>query len=284
MLAGNPSSRALYTNFSPPEGSGFFCPLPGDAADGTLPPSGLPCPIFSYSDNGWGTGFSDAVNIYQMSVNWAAPSSSITFVAALPTVSFDASYNSSWNDVTQPGTTQKLDGIGGVCMYRAQWKSWSGYNTVLLNWAVRISSTQRSIKWVELRRNVSTNTWSIYQEGIYAPGTDTRWMGGIAMDNNGSIALAYIKSSSTTYPGLYYTGRRSCDPLGTLPITEEVVVTGTGSQTGTNRVGDYAHLALDPDGITFWYTGEYMGGSTGSSASEQGYFPSSYLSAGTPLQ
>lgn len=268
MLAGTPGARALYVTYSPPK-SGFFVPLAADASDGTLPPAGTPCPIISYSDNGWGSGYIDAVNIYDMSVNWVptTPTGTITLKANVATQAFDASYNSRWNDCPQPGTKQKLDGIGGVCMYRAQWKSWAGYNTVVLNWAVRINTNQRSIKWCEIRQNQSTTNWSMYQEGIYTPDANTRWMGSICMDNNGSIGLSYIKSNATSiYPGLYYTGRRTCDPLGTLPVTETTVVAGTGSQTGINRVGDYAQTCLDPDGVTFWSTSEYMGGPTGSSA------------------
>lgn len=276
MLAGNAASRAVYTNFSPPNGTGFFVPLPADASDGTLPLSGTPCPIFSYSDNNWGAGYNDAVNIYQMAVDWvpATPTATITLAANVATAAFDATYDASWNDVAQPITTQKLDGIGGVCMYRAQWKSWSGYNTIVLNWAVKISSIQRSIKWCELRQDQTTGTWSMYQEGIYTPDGATRWMGSIAMDNNGSIGLAYMKTDSANvlYPGLYYTGRRSCDPPGTLPIVETQVITGTGYQTGTNRNGDYSQLVLDPDGVTFWYTSEYMGGTSGGSAARTHIF------------
>jgi hypothetical protein len=275
MLAGTPTARVVYTNYSPPK-AGFFVPLPGDAADGTLPPVGTPCPIFSYSDNGWGAAYFDRVNIYNMAVNWvpATPTATITLAANIATAAFDASYNSMWNDVSQPGTNQKLDGIGGVCMYRAQWKSWSGYNTIVLNWAVKISNSKRAIKWCELRQNQSTGVWSMYQEGIYDPDTSTRWMGSIAMDNNGSIGLSYLKSNTTgtIYPGLYYTGRRACDPLGTLPVTEVTVIAGTGYQTGANRVGDYAHTCLDPDGVTFWSTSEYMGGTSGSSAARTRIF------------
>ncbi|MFM7814233.1 MAG: hypothetical protein ACKO66_06920, partial [Flavobacteriales bacterium] len=275
MLAGTATARAVYTNFTPPTGGGFFCPVPGCAADGALPPVGTPCPIFSYSDNAWGTGISDAVKIYNMTVNWtpATPTATITAVSDVITAAFDASYNASWNDCSQPGTTQKLDGIGGVIMYRAQWKTWSNYNSVVLNWAVRISASQRSIKWCELRQDKTTGVWTLYQEGIYTPDAATRWMGAIAMDNNGSIGLSYIKSdASTIYPGLYYTGRRACDPLGTLPINETMVVAGTGYQTGTNRDGDYAHTTLDPDGVTFWSTSEYMGGANGGSAARTRIF------------
>jgi PKD repeat protein len=273
MLAGTPTARSIYKTFSPPDGGGFFVPLPGDASDGTLPAVGTPCPIFSYSDNNWGAGFTDAINIYKMAVTWGTtPAATITSAGTVATAAFDATYDGGWNDVSQPGTTQKLDGIGGVLMYRAQFKIWSGYNSVVLTWAVKISATQRSLKWCELRQS-STGVWSMYQEGIYTPDTDTRWLGSIAMDNNGAIGLAYLKANSTsTYPGLYYTGRRSCDPLGTLPVTESVAQAGTGSQTGVNRDGDYAQMSLDPDGITFWYTGEYMGGTTGGSAARTRIF------------
>jgi PKD repeat protein len=270
MLAGSPTAKSLYTSFSPPQGSGFFVPMPGDASDGVLPPAGTPCPIFSYSDNGWGGAFVDRVNIYRMAVNWApaTPTATITSAGNVNTAAFDASYSPSWDDISQPGTTQKLDGIGGIVLYRAQWKSWSGYNTVCLTWAVRISATQRSLKWCELRQNQSTGVWTMYQEGIYTPDAATRWMGGIAMDNNGAIALCYMKSDATSiYPGLYYAGRRPCDPIGTLPVTESVAIAGTGSQTGgVNRDGDYSQVVLDPDGLTFWCTSEYMGGATGSNA------------------
>lgn len=269
MLAGTPGARSVFVNYTPPKSTGFFCPLPADAGDGTLPPAGTPCPIMSYSDNGWGASFSDAVHIYNMSVNWvpATPTATITLANTVSTAAFDGSYDVNWNDCPQPGTTQKLDGIGGVLMYRAQFKARSGFNSVVLNWGVKISTTQRGIKWCELRQNTTTGVWTMYQEGIYSPGTDTRWMGSIGMDNNGSIGLTYVKSNSTsTFPGLYYTGRRECDPLGTMPITEVLVKAGTGSQTGGNRFGDYAHMTLDPDGVTFWATSEYMGGTTGASA------------------
>jgi hypothetical protein len=276
MLAGTPGARSVFTSYNPPDGGGFFVPVTGCAADGVLPPAGTPCPIFSYSDNGWGGGNQDRVNIYNMTVNWATntPTASIASANNVNTAAFDASYNSNWDDVSQPGTTQKLDGIGGIIMYRGQWKTWEGYNSVVLNWAVKISNSQRSIKWCELRQDQNTGTWSMYQEGIYTPDSDTRWMGSIIMDDNGSIGLSYMKANITTsvFPGLYFTGRRACDPLGELPITEVIVVEGAGSQTGTNRNGDYAHGCLDPDGVTIWSTSEYMGGQTGSSAARTRIF------------
>ncbi|MFM7106060.1 MAG: hypothetical protein ACKOW8_11110, partial [Flavobacteriales bacterium] len=275
MIAGNATSASMISlEYNPTRTSGFFCAMPGCAADGILPPAGTPCPIFSYTDNAWGTGITDGVQIHNMTVNWATPSATISTATNVPTAAFDASYSPYLEDCPQPNTNQKLDGIGGIIMYRVQWKTWTTYNSVVMNWGVKINTNQRSIKWCELRQDKITGVWSLYQEGIYTPDSDTRWMGSICMDNNGGIGLSYLKSNSTNlFPSLYYTGRRSCDPLGTMPIAETLVAAGTGSQTCSIRVGDYAHTTLDPsDGTTFWSTSEFMGGATGVSAATTSIF------------
>ena len=257
MILGNSSARAVTATFTTGNTSGFYCPLSADA-DAGLPTVGTPCPFFAYSENAWGGGAVDGVKIWTMAVTWGStPTATITAKPTVTTSAFDASYDSGWNDVSQPGTTSKLDGIGGVPTYRAQFRSWSGYNTVLLNWGVKISTTQRSIRWVELRQDQTSGTWSLYQEGTYTPDAHTRWIGSIAMDDNGSIGMAYCKSSSTVYPSLCYTGRLSSDPLGTMTFAETVAIAGAAAETSANRYGDYSQLSLDPDGVTFWHTGEY---------------------------
>ncbi len=262
MLAGVSTSRSLNVTFSPPIGTGFFCPLTADA-DGQLPPYGTPCPIFSYEDDGWGTGHVDRINVFKMNTTWGTtPTASITLTAQLPTQPFDASYNSSWNDIAQPGTSSKLDGIGGVFDFRAQYRRWTGYNTVVLVGGVKVNSTtgQRSLRWYELRQ-VDT-TWSIYQQSTYTPDTLNRWVGSIAMDDNGSIGMAYaVSGSQACYPSLRYTGRLAGDPLNTMTFAEVEAATGNSSQSGTNRFGDYSHTCIDPsDGTLFWHTGEYISG------------------------
>jgi hypothetical protein len=260
MLTGSPTARSIYKTFTEPNGAGFgfWLPLPGDA-DGVIPPAGERCPLFSYTDNAWGSGEIDGIKIWSMGVTWGtSPVADITLDATIPTAAFDASYDQSWDDITQPGS-QKLDGLGGVCMYRAQWNSFIGTNRVVLNWGVKVSSTQRSIKWVELRQDQTTHVWSLYQEGIYAPDAANRWCGSAAMDCNGDIALCYAKASSTISVSLAYTGRLSSDPLGTMSLAETVVVAGSGSKSGGNRFGDYSLTSIDPvDDNTFWHTGEYI--------------------------
>ncbi len=258
MLAGDTTAEAVYQMFLPPS-SGFFVPLPADASDGVMPGAGTPCPVFSYSDNGWGGDNVDAINIYNASVDWSGePTMTVTAADALPTIAFDASYDSHWDDIPQPGTPLKLDGIGGAMMFRAQWKTFTDYNTVLLNWAVKVSESQRGIFWCELRQDHTNSEWSIYQQGIFAPGTESYWLGSIAMNDNGDIGLSYAKSGASTYMSLAYTGRKATDPLGIMTMPEVIAMAGSGAQLDINRVGDYSHTCLDPDGETFWHTGEYL--------------------------
>ncbi|MHC1707179.1 MAG: T9SS type A sorting domain-containing protein [Bacteroidales bacterium] len=262
MLVGVPTSRAINKTFTPPNGGGFFCPLAADA-DGQLPPAGTPCPIFTYEDDGWGSGYNDRINIFDAAASWGVtPTLTITPVAQLPTEPFDASYDPNWDDVVQPGTNNKLDGIGGVFTFRAQYRRWTGYNTVVLNKGVKVNATtgQRSIRWYELRQDEVTGTWSIYQQSTYAPDDANRWMGSIAMDDNGSIGIAYaISDNVNIYPGIRYTGRLATDSLNQLTFEEETAATGNWAQIQSNRYGDYSHTSIDPvDGTLFWHTGEYL--------------------------
>lgn len=260
MLAGNASARLLTTNITSPA-PGFWCPLPGDA-DGVLPPAGTPCPLVYYTDNGWGGAYQDAVKLHNLTTNWSAsPSLTMSAAVTIPVGAFDSSYTDNWNDVEQGIGTQRIDAIGGANMFRSQWRKWTGYNTLLLCWSVKMSDGVYATKWVEIRQNQSTNTWSLYQEGIYAPDNLSRWVASIAMDDNGSIALAYLCTGKTpvvTPPSLRYTGRLSTDPLGQMTFAEQTAVAGAGASPCAERIGDYSHTSLDPDGLTFWHTGHYI--------------------------
>jgi hypothetical protein len=114
------------------------------------------------------------------------------------------------------------------------------------------------IRWYEVRNLQTTPT--LYQQGTYAPDTNSRWMGSAAMDGDGNLAIGFSISSASVYPSLAYAGRLAGDPLGQLSQGEATLFAGTGSQTDTTygRWGDYSALAVDQtDDCTFWYTNEY---------------------------
>jgi hypothetical protein len=270
MLAGN-TAAGMVVLPSPPSlpSAGFTCPLPADA-DGVLPPAGTPNYIFMFEDNNWGApAVKDQIHILKMTTNWTTPSSS-TLVEDVSGGSplVVSGFNSFWNnygvEIAQKGNTQGLDAIQGIFMFRAQFRKWTGYNTVVLNNAVNMNTAtgQSGIRWYELRQDQTTSKWTVYQQGSYAPDTENRWMGSIAMDGNGSIGMAYAVSGPGEFPSLRYTGRLSTDPLGTLPYTEVVAKAGLGSQSAAagDRWGDYASTTIDPsDDLTFWHTGMFGG-------------------------
>lgn len=265
MLAGDPTAGSIRLNFSGAVFQ-FKSVLPADA-DGVLPPYGTPNYMFHIQDDSWNGVSFDHIKVFKFEANWDNPSSSsVTVSQSIPTAPFNANFTQSWNDIPQPGTTQRLDAIATILNYRAQYMRWTGYNTVMLchvvdvNNASGISNKRAGIRWYELRQYGDDGDWEIYQQGTYAPGNEHRWMASIAMDKYGDIAMAYSISSSTLFPSIAYTGRYSWGELGTMTQAEFFAVEGTGSQTGGNRYGDYSHMSLDPeDQSIFWFTGQYLG-------------------------
>jgi hypothetical protein len=98
----------------------------------------------------------------------------------------------------------------------------------------------------------------ISQQGTVGNGTNSLWMGSIAMDKTGDIALGFSVSSKKIHPGIEFTGRVPTDPPGKMESIVNIK-TGTGSQKGLTRWGDYSNMSIDPsDDCTFWYAQEYI--------------------------
>jgi hypothetical protein len=259
ILIGNPTAQLIQLSLPNISYDDYIGPLPADA-DGELPESDIPMSIFYFEDDGWNGVSNDIIKIWEMDVNWETPNSSSVYESQTIDVSpFDTQFNSNWNDIVQPDVNQKLDAMPGAFMYRAAYRTWTGYSSILLNHTVDVNSNnQGGIRWYELRQ--SGDDWFLYQEGTYAPDDQSRFFGSLAMDYQGNIALAYSVSGSEVYPSLRYTGRMASDPLGMMTIAEDVIIDGLSSQTGSNRYGDYSQMTVDPlDDATFWFTGEYMG-------------------------
>ena len=71
------------------------------------------------------------------------------------------------------------------------------------------------VRWYEIRRNRPATT-RVYQQGTFAPADGVhRWMGSIAQDKKGDMALGYsVVNGTTVFPGIRYTGRLAGDPPG----------------------------------------------------------------------
>ena len=246
---------ASYVYFHLP--TTYYSLLPGDIDGLTAPPAGAPAPIVGFEDNA-GT---DYIDLWNFHVDWVTPASS-TFPLTptrLAAASFDTNL-CGWarGCIPQPGGAPGLDSLAGFMMYRLAYRNFGTYQSLLLNFTVdENGSDHAGIRWTELRK--TTGAWSIQQQGTYAPDSDHRWMGSIAQDQSGNIALGYSVSSTTTYPSIRYAGRLASDPAGVLSQGEATMQAGGGSQTSaSNRWGDYTSMQVDPsDDCTFWYTNQY---------------------------
>jgi hypothetical protein len=123
------------------------------------------------------------------------------------------------------------------------------------------STATSAERWYELRSTPPGGSFSLYQSGTYQNKTDNYWMGSVAMDHNGDLALGFSVDSSTKLdPSIWLTGRKPTDKLGKLE-GKKVVYKGKTVQGQVNRWGDYSSMSVDPtDDCTFWYTQEYSDG------------------------
>ena len=167
--------------------------------------------------------------------------------------------------IPQQDTNQTVDAVSEWPMQRFAYRKLGNRQELVGNFTVGGGRADpgAAIRWFELRRD--GGGWTLIQEGTQDPGgTLNRFMGSIAMDQDGNIALGYSASSSTTYPSIRYATRAPGDPLGTMQA-EKTLRAGAGSQTASNRWGDYSAMSADPVvGCRFWYTNEFYKPSSGS--------------------
>lgn len=242
MLAGDPDAQMIMF----PVSSSKFGIMPADF-DGTPPPATEPAWFAHINRTG-----NKNMEIWKAELDWDSPASSTYTLANSLAV---AAFNASVGSIPQPSTTQTLDAIGGQLMFRLQYRNFGSYSTLVANHTVT-ANARAAIRWYELRK--TGTDWSIYQQATYQPDDDFRWMGSIAMNANGNIALGYGVSSSTTFPSIRYAGRTADAPLGEFNIPESVIVNGAAAQTNVSRWGDYSAMTIDPaDDSTFWYAHMY---------------------------
>ena len=238
-----------------------FSPEPANLLGNTYP-TDVPGYIVYLQDDGWSAAITnDHLKIWEIDMDWNTPSNSVVSIPIeVGLNAFDSVFAPfGTGDVDQPGTNQKIDMIGGVISYAANYRSFGTHNSWVITFNVDVDGNDTSgIRWIELRNN-DTDGWSVYQEGTYAPADGrSRFMGSAAIDQQGNIGLGFNIASGTLPVGIAYTGRFSTDPLGQMSVAETTIVAGVGVQTFSNRFGDYSHLTMDPDGFTFWHTAEYF--------------------------
>jgi hypothetical protein len=257
MLAGDPTATQQCFQLSTSYGG----LLPSDLDGVTAPPAGSPNFFLNFGSN--------SLNLWKFHVDFAnSANTTLTGPTSIAVAAFNAACSGGGACIPQPGTSNKLDSLADRLMYRVAYRNRAGVESLLVNHSVAVGTNKKnqvtSVRWYELRNPASSTmaggTPVVYQQGTLGTSDGIhRWMGSIASDKQGNIALGYSASSSSVNPSIRYTGRLITDALGTMQ-TENVIQTGGGSQIGTlHRWGDYSAMTVDPvDDCTFWYTNEYL--------------------------
>src|SRR5260221_10933964 len=239
--------------------------LPADWDGQTPPPSGAPNPLVRPTSVtlGWPT---DSLELWEFHVDWTNTAlSTLNQVTTLSPTAYTPACGKNQNCVPQPGTATGLDPLSsGYLMYRLAYRNFGDHQAMVLNHTVDagdLPGVHVAVRWYELRK--TTGAWSIFQEGTDAPDSNHRWIGSMAMDRAGNIALGYNLSGPVApFPSIAFAGRAPGDPAGTMS-QETTLQSGGGSLTltGNNFVGwsDYSQMTLDPvDDCTFWYVNSYQ--------------------------
>ena len=234
----------------------YFSLLPSNLRGGA-PPAGEPNFFVSESQSLY------AFEVFKFHVDYSGSGSTFTG----PTNVSQTSYTVATSTVPSPANS--LDSLGERMMMQAQYRNIGGTESLWVNHTVRTSSSgPDGIQWAQLDVTGGTVATAPVQQQIYGNvGSDGlyRWMGSLAVDKDGNMAVGYSVSSSSVNPDIRYAGRLSTDPSSTLPQGETTMLSGVtrGSQSGLcgggtcTRWGDYSAMSVAPDGCTFWYVNEY---------------------------
>jgi hypothetical protein len=247
MLAGVAATQQCFNT-----SSNYGGVLPADLDGSRPPPAGSANYLLALGVSNNDLAF------WKFHVDWTTPGNST--LTGPTTLTIDA-YNPACNAgvcIPQTGTSQQLDSLADRLMYRLAYRNFGDHEALVVNHSVTAGSGT-GVRWYEVRSPGGTPT--VFQQGTYAPDSDFRWMGSIAMDQEGNMGLGFSLSGNELHPEIHYTGRLVGDAAGQMPQGEGTIINGAGSQTGNNlsRWGDYSAMRIDPsDDCTFWYTTEYI--------------------------
>ena len=252
MLAGLPATLIAM----PILGPSFPPMLPADLDGSTLPPPGAPNSFVLWPDTG-------TYRVFHFHADFAVPANStFALFGSSPAAAFTQLCPTTRDCIPALNAStagNKMDSLGDRLMFRLAYRNLGSHESLIGNFTVSVPTpTHGGIRWFELR-GVTAGPVTTFQDSTYSPDATYRWMGSIAMDRDGDIAVGFSASDATIHPQIRYAGRLSTDPLNTLAQGEAHLFDGLGSQTDTvNRWGDYSDMTVDPvDDCTFWYTQEH---------------------------
>src|SRR6202030_3514408 len=104
-----------------------------------------------------------------------------------------------------------LDTLGDRLMYRlARFEDAGGTQHFLVNHSVNDTAAVAA-RWYEFRAPEGSTALTLFQSGQTPDDGHFRWMGSIAMDKQGDIAIGYSRSSAAAgdFPSIYFAGQQA---------------------------------------------------------------------------
>lgn len=254
MLLGEPFNAISFHISCVPDAC-YSSLLPGNFR-GALPPEDSPNFFASIDEP-------NLFHLWKFHVDWSTPlNSTFTGPTDLTVANFVMPCGTGviLSCVPQKDVNEKVDGLGDRLMMQLQYRNFSGTESLWVNHTVAEDSAvgfPTGIRWYEIRDPSGAPT--VLQQGTFQPDSNYRWMGSLAVDREGNMALGYSVSSANMHPAIRYAGRLATDTPGELSQGEQVLIEGAGSQSVSDRWGDYSAMTVDPvDDCTFWYTNQYL--------------------------
>ncbi len=120
------------------------------------------------------------------------------------------------------------------------------------------AGTVDCVRWAQI--NLATGAIGPQGAGVFSSNNEYRFFPDLAVNSCNDATIGYSKSSSAMFPSVWYTGREHGNPVGTLQAEAQLKageITYTAFDPSPRRWGDYTGMTIDPNGLTFWYLGEY---------------------------
>jgi len=282
MEAGAVLTLPNDVQFGDTNSANFFTMLPSNVR-GNLLPVGTPNYFVQESQVAF------RWEVFKFHVDYITPANS-TFTG--PTNVSQSSYTRAASSVVEPSPGNNSDTLADRAMFLNQYRKIGSTESLWVQHTTGTASasTPTGIQWAQIDVTGGTVNTTPVQQQIFNNGADgvNRFMGSMAVDGSGNVALGYTASSSSVAPDIRYVGRLASDPLNQLPQGETTMLpsvtrsvqTGTCGPSTCIRWGDYSAMTVDPvNDCTFWYVNMYFPVQNGNWVTRIGNFGSQHRHA-----
>jgi hypothetical protein len=99
--------------------------------------------------------------------------------------------------IPQPPPGERVDGLADRVMFRLAYRNFGDHESLVVNHTVKGGGPLAGVRWYEIR---NPSAPLVYQQSTVIDPNVNYWLGSIAMDKTGHIALGFSVSSLNVFP------------------------------------------------------------------------------------